>query len=86
VADEYTRNYQSRQESRDGHVVKGVYNVLEDDGHMRTVEYGDNGDGFWANVSRAPSSVYGGAGSSTAAAGRYVSAGVGRRGESSERY
>jgi hypothetical protein len=60
VSDDYTANYQARQESRDGDRLEGVYSVLDPDGFLRTVKYGDEGYGFQAVVTREPSNLFGG--------------------------
>ncbi|XP_008486188.1 cuticle protein 7-like [Diaphorina citri] len=46
VADSYTGDYHSQQESRDGDYVKGYYTLVEADGSKRVVEYSDDGYGF----------------------------------------
>jgi hypothetical protein len=59
VRDEYTANYQAREETRDGHRVTGTYSVFDPDGFLRTVVYGDDGNGFQATVTREPSNLFG---------------------------
>ncbi|CAG0884055.1 unnamed protein product [Cyprideis torosa] len=58
VRDDYTCNYQAREEWRDGKIVKGVYRVVDPDGLIRIVTYGDDGNGFYANVERVPQELF----------------------------
>nr|XP_049702836.1 histidine-rich glycoprotein [Helicoverpa armigera] len=51
VVDPHTGDKKSQHESRDGHVVKGVYSLHQPDGTVRIVEYhADKKTGFNANV------------------------------------
>ncbi|XP_047020811.1 cuticle protein 18.6-like [Helicoverpa zea] len=51
VVDRHTGDKKSQHESRDGHVVKGVYSLHQPDGTVRIVEYhADKKTGFNANV------------------------------------
>ncbi|XP_022816256.1 cuticle protein 18.6-like [Spodoptera litura] len=51
VVDPHTGDKKSQHESRDGHVVKGVYSLHQPDGSVRIVEYhADKKTGFNANV------------------------------------
>ncbi|XP_047020545.1 histidine-rich glycoprotein-like [Helicoverpa zea] len=51
VEDPHTGDKKSQHESRDGHVVKGVYSLHQPDGTVRIVEYhADKKTGFNANV------------------------------------
>jgi hypothetical protein len=50
VKDEYGNDY-GQEETRDGGVVQGAYNVLLPDGRVQTVTYRDQGNGFEADVS-----------------------------------
>lgn len=55
--DEFT-NYQNRQESRDGGIIKGSYSVVDSDGFIRTVKYtADPKEGFKAEVVREPTDI-----------------------------
>jgi hypothetical protein len=60
VRDDYTANFQSKHEEREGKRVSGTYVVYDPDGFLRTVRYGDDGYGFYATVTREPSSLFGG--------------------------
>jgi hypothetical protein len=59
VRDDYTYNYQAREEARDDGKVAGSYVVYDPDGFLRTVKYGDDGNGFYAIVTREPSDLFG---------------------------
>lgn len=55
VKDEKTGDEKSHQESRDGDTVRGVYTIVDPDGHKRIVEYSaDSHNGFNAVVRREP--------------------------------
>lgn len=58
VRDDYTKVFQSRNEEQDGKEMKGEYRVVDPDGYLRIVRYGDRGDGFYANVERIPQAVF----------------------------
>ncbi|KAL1453591.1 hypothetical protein WDU94_009921, partial [Cyamophila willieti] len=58
VADSYTGDYHSQQETRDGDYVKGYYTLVEADGTKRVVEYSDDGHGFNAIVKNEGSPSY----------------------------
>jgi hypothetical protein len=59
VRDDQTLNYQKREESADGGRVRGSYVVHDPDGFLRTVTYGDDGNGFYATVAREPTDLFG---------------------------
>lgn len=51
ISDPESGNAQTREESRDGDVVKGEYSVLQADGTVRTVRYtADSKNGFQAEI------------------------------------
>nr|XP_018903252.1 PREDICTED: cuticle protein 7-like [Bemisia tabaci] len=52
VNDPKTYDIKSQEETRDGHVVKGVYSLVEPDGSKRVVHYSDEGHGFNAVVTK----------------------------------
>lgn len=59
VADDFTGDMKSQQETRDGDNVKGQYKVLEPDGSIRTVDYEANDiSGFNAIVSKNGLSIH----------------------------
>ncbi|CAG0886246.1 unnamed protein product [Cyprideis torosa] len=57
VRDDYTQVYQKREETQDGKSLRGSYSVVDPDGFLRIVTYGDVGEGFFANVERVPQNI-----------------------------
>jgi len=59
VSDAYTGDKKSAHETRDGHVTKGQYQVLQPDGILRTVNYvADPIHGFQATVHNSAPAVH----------------------------
>uniref|UniRef100_T1IQX6 Uncharacterized protein n=1 Tax=Strigamia maritima TaxID=126957 RepID=T1IQX6_STRMM len=50
VQDDPSYNYQTREESKDGKIIKGQYTVLEPTGELRIVKYYADETGFHADV------------------------------------
>ncbi|CAG0890193.1 unnamed protein product [Darwinula stevensoni] len=58
MRDDATFNYQARREERDGDDVKGQYQYVGPDGFLYLVTYGDDGQGFYADVDRKPQKIF----------------------------
>nr|AYA49940.1 cuticular protein 85 [Leptinotarsa decemlineata] len=59
VKDGHTGDIKEQTEERDGEVVKGEYSLVEPDGTVRKVQYGDDGhSGFNAVVTRTGHAVH----------------------------